>query len=419
GSVLLAQRRYGEAEAALRKALDLKPRWAEAQCTLGNALSGQGKHAEAEAAYRKAIDLKPDFAEAHANLGNALDRQGRPGEAEAASRKAIDLKPGLGEAYYNLGNALNAQGKRREAESAFRKAIDLKPDYAAAYYHLGNALMDQQRHGEAEAAFRKTIDLKPDFAEAYTNLGSALVRQKRPGQAEAALRKAIGLNPGLYEAYQNLGIALMQQSQFDESAAALKKASELLPAKDPRHALVRRLQQQRQRYATLDARLPAVLRGTEKPANAVEQIEFAGLCVLKKRYAAAARLYDDALTTIPQSIEVTRNGLRYHAACAAARAGCGRGEDGDELDDGERARWREQARQWLRADLAAWTKALDADTAKAGELVRRMLTHWRGDPDLEGLREPGALDRLPAEERKEWSALWSEVDALLNRTTGP
>jgi hypothetical protein len=237
--------------------------------------------------------------------------------------------------------------------------------------------------------------------------------------AALLLVTAVGLDPGHYGAYHHLGSALMQQSRFDESAAAIKKASELLPALDPRHVQVRQLRQQCQRYKTLDARLPAVLWGTEKPANAVEQIEFAGLCVLKNRYAAAARLYDDALTTIPRSIDVTRNGLRYNASCAAALAGCGRGEDGAELDNGERARWREQARQWLRADLAVWTKALDSDTAKAGELVRRTLTKWRGEPDLAGLREPGALDRLPAEERKEWSALWAEIDALLNRTTGP
>ena len=57
--------------------------------------------------------------------------------------------------------------------------------------------------------------------------------------------------------------------------------------------------------------------------------------------------------------------------------------------------------------------------AGLSSLPPRWLTNWHGDPGLAGLREPGALDRLPAEERKEWFALWADVDALLNRTTGP
>jgi hypothetical protein len=41
---------------------------------------------------------------------------------------------------------------------------------------------------------------------------------------------------------------------------------------------------------------------------------------------------------------------------------------------------------------------------------------WRYDTDLAGLREPGALEKLSAEEREEWLALWREVEALLSRT---
>jgi tetratricopeptide (TPR) repeat protein len=418
GSSLIGLGRRGEAETEFHTAIALNPDLVAAHNNLGSVLSMRGEHRGAEAALRKAVKLDPGFAEAYCNLGVDLVRQGRHGQAESAFRKAIELNPALAEAYMNLGSALSAQGRHGEAEADSRKAIDLKPGLAEAYYNLGNTLLAQRRHDEAEAAFRKTIDLRPGNGEAHTNLGIALVLQGRHGEAEAALRKAVGLNPGLYEAHRTLGVALMQQSQFDGSAAALKQASKLLPALDLRHVQVRQLQQQCQRYKALDARLPAVLRGTEKP-DAVEQLDFAGLCVLKKRYATAARLYADAFTAAPRLAEDPRNGNRYDAAGAAALAGCGRGEDGADLDFGERARWREQARQWLRADLAAWTKALDSDTATAGELVRRKLTPWRTDLELAGVREPGAMDLLPAGERKEWLALWAEVSALLKRTTGP
>jgi hypothetical protein len=47
------------------------------------------------------------------------------------------------------------------------------------------------------------------------------------------------------------------------------------------------------------------------------------------------------------------------------------------------------------------------------------LTDWLGEPDLAGLRERGALEELPVEERGEWLAQWQEVDALRKRTTSP
>jgi tetratricopeptide (TPR) repeat protein len=122
-------------------------------------LGKQGKLAEAEAAIRKAIALKPDYALAHYNLGAALGNQGKLAEAEVAYRKVIELNPDDALAHYNLGNALNRQGKAAEAEAAHRKAIALKPDYAEAHCNLGNVLLDQGRFADALAARKRGHEL--------------------------------------------------------------------------------------------------------------------------------------------------------------------------------------------------------------------------------------------------------------------
>ena len=61
-----------------------------------------GRLDEAETNYRKAIALKPDFAEGHNDLGIMLQEQGRLDEAETNYRKAITLKPDYAEAYRYL-----------------------------------------------------------------------------------------------------------------------------------------------------------------------------------------------------------------------------------------------------------------------------------------------------------------------------
>ena len=57
---------------------------------LGVALAGLPDPVAAESAYRRAIALRPDFAEAHLNLGSQLERQGRAGDAIASWRAVLD-----------------------------------------------------------------------------------------------------------------------------------------------------------------------------------------------------------------------------------------------------------------------------------------------------------------------------------------
>jgi serine/threonine-protein kinase len=415
GHALTDLQRLADAEGAFRRAIALQPDLAEAYGSLGYILTELRRPAEAEAACRKAIDLKPDLAEAHLNLGIALRSQQRYGEAETAFRKLIALKPDDAEAYNHLGDAISGLRRPAEAEAAFRRAIVLRPDHAQAYYNLGTSLHGQGKPGEAEAAFRRAIVLQPDFARAYVNLGVALLTQGKTSEAEAVYRRAIDLQPRLAEAYLHLGTILMLQTKFPDAAAALEKATDLLPEGSPLHQQARQRLQQCQRLATLDARLPTILKGAEKLADADEQIEFARLCVHKKLHAAAARFFDEAFAMKPELAAEPSTGHRYDAACAAALVGCGRAGDGAELSDAERAHWRGQARQWLRADLDAWAKKLESGLAADRAKVRQTLTWWRQDSDLAVLRDPGDLNKLPTDDRKEFAALWADVSAVIAR----
>ncbi|MGD0390621.1 MAG: tetratricopeptide repeat protein, partial [Tepidisphaeraceae bacterium] len=102
----------------------------------GNALKDKQQIGEAIAAYRQAIRLKPDYTEAHNNLGNVLKDIGQLDQAVASFRHAIRLKPDLAEAHNNLANALKDMGQLDETIASYRQAIRLKPDYASAHSNL-------------------------------------------------------------------------------------------------------------------------------------------------------------------------------------------------------------------------------------------------------------------------------------------
>jgi tetratricopeptide (TPR) repeat protein len=335
-------------------------------------------------------------------------------EAEAAYHKAISFQPSYPEAHCNLGVVLRDQNKLPEAEAAFRKSISLQPALVEAHNNLGLLLRDQNKLSEAEAAFRKAISLQPALVEAHNNLGVVLQDQNKLPEAEAAYRNTISLQPALAAAHCNLGRVVGQQGRFQEAVTALKKGSALLGEGDPSRQQAQRILLYYQRQVSLDTRLPAILKGIDQPVNAAEQIEFAQMCLLKKLYAASVRFHRAAFAADP-NLAQAGVGARYNAARCAALAGCGLGKDADSLDDTERAGLRQQAQDWLRADLSGWSRVLDKADAQAKATLAQRLQQWRSDTDLAGVRDQANLAKLPDAERIAWRKLWDDVAALQRR----
>ena len=67
--------------------------------TIWALLKGQGKLEEAIESYKKAISIKPDYAEAYLNMGTVFQDQGKLEEAIESYKKAISIKPDYAEAY--------------------------------------------------------------------------------------------------------------------------------------------------------------------------------------------------------------------------------------------------------------------------------------------------------------------------------
>ncbi len=194
GLILQALGKSKEAEFFTRKAIKIKPDFAQAYSNLGTILIDSGSLKEAEISIRKAIDIKYNFATAHLNLGKLLNDLGQLEEAEISTRTAIKLEPNLAEGYANLGGILLDLGSIKEAEIFIRKAIKHQPNLAVAHANLGGILLKSGNLKEAEASAKKAIELKPDLAIAHCNLGSILKEMGKYNDAIFYYKKAIKLN---------------------------------------------------------------------------------------------------------------------------------------------------------------------------------------------------------------------------------
>ncbi len=396
-------------------ALALRPGAVIVYNGLGWALMASDQLDEAIDRFQQALRIEPEFAMAHTNLGVALDAKGQRDEAIEHFQKAIAIDPKLATAHYDLGIALHTKGRKDEAIEHFQQAIVLDPTFPEAHNELGISLAEVGRRDEAIEQFQQAIAIDPRLIDAHCNLGLARLAQSRPPEAIEQFQQAIAIDPKLAQPHGELGRAFLAVGRFRAAQASTRRCLDLLPAEHPLRAPFTQQLQRCEYLLALESRLPAVLRGESKPTDATECLQFAELFRLKTQYAAAAQMFVAAFAEKPVLADNLEEGHRYNAACVASLAGCGRGEDAGQLTERERSGWRKQAHAWLRADLLAWRNKLESDGTKYSVLVRQALTHWHIDPDLEGLRESSALDKLPADEQKECLALWEEVATLLKR----
>ena len=196
---------------------------------LGTTLFQHGNSDDAaEAALREAIRLNSRFAQAHCNLGAVLARKGDLDGAEESHRMAVWLDPNDAAAYSGLGAFLRDRRQDYDgAIAAFRRASELSLTDGKARDNLGNALLEKGDVDEAIKYFQQAIQLEPDDFTAHLNLCRAQMRKQSWDDAIAAAQEAIRCNPDLAEAHCNLGRALQQKGQLREALEALQRGHEL------------------------------------------------------------------------------------------------------------------------------------------------------------------------------------------------
>ena len=82
------------AEASFRRAITLRPGFADAWSELGFALRNQGRYDESLSAYDEALKLRPNFPEALEYLGEAYVKMGRVDDARRVLDRLRPLDPG-------------------------------------------------------------------------------------------------------------------------------------------------------------------------------------------------------------------------------------------------------------------------------------------------------------------------------------
>ncbi len=407
------------------------------------------------------VDVQCDLAESHQDIGLFQTTNGQPTEGLASFEQAraiferlggedsskTSVLTGLAQSHSHIGNVQSSSGRLEEALASHQTALrirerlarenatgtDFQRDLARSCQSVGLLQSKLGRPDDAAAAHERARVIREQLAREHPDspifaneLGASLnnlalvdLNRKRFEPAMVKLEEAIGWqrkalekNPAnptyrqhLTNHLRNLILAAKGLGLNEKIAKAQHELKELRDS-DPQ-------------IVALDARLTAVLEKKDTPKDELERIRFAIRASQKGLYSASARLYAEAFANDPKLADERKPPRRYNAACAAAIAGSGRGKDIPPSDDEAKARLRGQALEWLEAELASWTKLINAGAAEHLVDAANALDQWKSDNQLSCIRDERELEKLPRDERAAFETLWAKVDALLMRTRKP
>jgi tetratricopeptide (TPR) repeat protein len=287
GYIAVSQHQLKDAEGYLGRAAVLDPTNPDVYLSLGQVYAETERRPEADAALRKSIDLTKDVSHnhyqvqrAHYLLGRLLLQTGHPEEAkqelqvadqllkqsvasnqgqgeQAQSRPAGDaganarvvtaheasypetvkkieayekkVGPAIADSYNNLGAILATNNRFADALTFFELAAAWNPSLEGLDYNWGKAALAAEQYDQAVAPLTRHLQSHPDDADMRVALGSCLFKLTRYGESVAILKPMemeIKANPQLDYVYS---VALVKSGALTTGVTRLQSIESATP----------------------------------------------------------------------------------------------------------------------------------------------------------------------------------------------
>jgi Flp pilus assembly protein TadD len=229
---LLADGKFTEAEAALRRYLKDNPSSAEAHFLLGDVLFHEKRAVESLSEFTAGAKFTSPAAAELRTVASDYVLLGDFADADKwFSRVAVET-PNDPEVWYLLGRTKYNENRFAEAIASFEHVLALRPKDVQAEDNLGLSQQGLGHTDQARTAFQTAIDWQRDAAsdaQPYLNLGVLLTDQGDPAAAIQQLTKAAALAPQNPKVHEELGRALQAKGDMESAQSQLEAAVKLAP----------------------------------------------------------------------------------------------------------------------------------------------------------------------------------------------
>jgi tetratricopeptide (TPR) repeat protein len=199
GQVYRRTKQTQQALAALKRAVELEPKWFKMYVQLGAFYWSQGDLKQAVQQFETAVRLAPNEPEAHYALGTAYSNQGRRDKAETELRAAI-VPGGPVWASNNLANLLIREGKDLEAipfllnssVASYRRWMNL----GDAYRRIEQRQNSVNCYKNALEESGREMNQQPQDGSVRSHFAYLSARLGNKDRAESEIIQALTLSPG-------------------------------------------------------------------------------------------------------------------------------------------------------------------------------------------------------------------------------
>jgi TolB-like protein/Tfp pilus assembly protein PilF len=177
------------ARANALKAIELDSSLAEPHATLGMLYHFEWRPAEAEAELKRALELNANYATAHHWYSRFLRSAGRNDEAWTQIKLANEIDPLSLVILNNIAENQYDRGELDEATSVCQKIIDLEPTFWAGHHTLAIILLKQDRKDDALIEAQKSVDLSKRANGSLALLAHVYGRLGKRADAEKIIKE--------------------------------------------------------------------------------------------------------------------------------------------------------------------------------------------------------------------------------------
>ncbi|MFO7965153.1 MAG: tetratricopeptide repeat protein [Desulfobacterales bacterium] len=194
-----------------------------------------GRVKQAEANIKRALNLDPDYSNAFALQSIICVVQNNKDKALRLAEKSVKADSDNPAAYIALSYTRQARFDLEGALDALHQAVKIDPDNALAWARLSELQLSLGHLDSALASAKKATELNPDLARIQTVLGFAYLSQIETAQAKEAFKKATELDQAAPLPRLGLGLSTIREGDLKEGRVQIEAAASL----DPNNAIIR------------------------------------------------------------------------------------------------------------------------------------------------------------------------------------
>lgn len=253
--------------------------------------------------FKNALEKDGNYNDARFQLAKAYAALGKFDQAEKEFNKVLTQNPSRDEASLELAKVLSRSGKGDQAIHLVEQYLAKHPNDAGALEAIGIAYASLKKYEDAENYLQQASNAAPKRSEPRLELASVLLAGGKKDRSRAVLNEVLLNDANNLRALYLLATLEKENGDTAKAVAAYEKILQIKPGETQAKYKLGLIQIEKGEIAKADAVADELVKNYPKKGDGYR---------LKGLVAYFKRNYDEAITSLQQSVKLTPTLEGYH-----------------------------------------------------------------------------------------------------------